>query len=111
MGAFLRRCRCENAEERPKVHRRADAPGRARRGNDFALSGLRQRAYFWAMADTSSAKPCPICRKPAAERFRPFCSGRCKDVDLNRWFKGAYAIPAAESADDSDDQAQPPRGE
>jgi uncharacterized protein len=47
-----------------------------------------------------STKPCPICGKPAAERFRPFCSGRCKDVDLNRWFSGAYAIPAAESADD-----------
>jgi endogenous inhibitor of DNA gyrase (YacG/DUF329 family) len=49
-------------------------------------------------------KPCPICGKPAVERFRPFCSGRCKDVDLNRWFKGAYAIPAAESADDSEEQ-------
>jgi uncharacterized protein len=48
------------------------------------------------------SKPCPICGKPAVERFRPFCSGRCKDVDLNRWFSGAYAIPAAESADDSD---------
>ena len=47
------------------------------------------------------AKSCPICGKPAVERFRPFCSGRCKDVDLNRWFKGAYAIPAAESAEDS----------
>ena len=52
----------------------------------------------------SSAKLCPICRKPAADRFRPFCSARCKDVDLNRWFKGAYAIPAAESADDSEEQ-------
>ena len=52
-------------------------------------------------------KACPICHKPAVERFRPFCSGRCKDVDLNRWFKGTYAIPAAESADDSD---EPERG-
>ena len=50
------------------------------------------------------SKSCPICGKPAAERFRPFCSGRCKDVDLNRWFKGAYAIPAVESSDDSDEQ-------
>ena len=56
------------------------------------------------------AKPCPICGKPAAERFRPFCSGRCKDVDLNRWLSGAYAIPAAESADDSEEQERaPPR--
>jgi endogenous inhibitor of DNA gyrase (YacG/DUF329 family) len=62
------------------------------------------------MADTPP-KPCPICQKPAADRFRPFCSGRCKDVDLNRWFKGAYAIPAAESADDSDEQERPRQGE
>ena len=52
-------------------------------------------------------RPCPICGKPAVERFRPFCSPRCKDVDLNRWFKGAYAIPAAESADDSEEQEVP----
>ena len=59
---------------------------------------------------TQQAKSCPTCGKPATERFRPFCSGRCKDVDLNRWFKGAYAIPAAESADDSEEQERvPPR--
>jgi endogenous inhibitor of DNA gyrase (YacG/DUF329 family) len=49
-------------------------------------------------------KPCAICGKPATERFRPFCSVRCKNVDLNRWFKGAYAIPAVESEDDSEEQ-------
>jgi len=36
---------------------------------------------------------CPICGKPAVARFRPFCSPRCKDVDLHRWFTGAYAVP------------------
>lgn len=57
------------------------------------------------MAEPSyPSKSCPICGKPAAERFRPFCSGRCKDVDLNRWFSGTYAIPAVESAEDSDGQ-------
>ena len=39
---------------------------------------------------------CPICSKPAAEAFRPFCSKRCADVDLNRWLGGQYAIPAEE---------------
>jgi endogenous inhibitor of DNA gyrase (YacG/DUF329 family) len=59
------------------------------------------------MAEPSyPSKTCPICGKPTVERFRPFCSGRCKDVDLNRWLSGAYAIPAAESADDSDGEAQ-----
>ena len=41
-------------------------------------------------------RKCPICGKPAAERFRPFCSKRCADVDLHRWFSGRYAVPAAE---------------
>lgn len=37
---------------------------------------------------------CPICRKnPTAPEYRPFCSKRCSDVDLQRWFTGAYAIP------------------
>ena len=71
--------------------------------NGFAPHG--RRPYLDAMAEPSYvSKPCPICGKPAAERFRPFCSGRCKDVDLNRWFKGAYAIPAAESAEDSEQE-------
>ena len=36
---------------------------------------------------------CPVCGKPAAEGFKPFCSKRCADVDLNRWLKGGYIIP------------------
>lgn len=42
----------------------------------------------------SLPKPCPICRMPALERYHPFCSKRCADVDLGRWLKGSYAIPA-----------------
>lgn len=38
-------------------------------------------------------RPCPICGKPSAQAFHPFCSSRCADVDLNRWLTGAYAIP------------------
>jgi endogenous inhibitor of DNA gyrase (YacG/DUF329 family) len=51
-----------------------------------------------------AAKACPICGKPAAEKHAPFCSPRCADVDLNRWLKGAYAIPAVET-DDPDDES------
>jgi endogenous inhibitor of DNA gyrase (YacG/DUF329 family) len=39
-------------------------------------------------------KRCPICGKPAVEAFKPFCSRRCADVDLNRWLSGNYVIPA-----------------
>lgn len=42
--------------------------------------------------------PCPICRKPAAADFRPFCSDRCQKIDLGRWLKGVYAIPTDEPA-------------
>jgi endogenous inhibitor of DNA gyrase (YacG/DUF329 family) len=41
-------------------------------------------------------RPCPICGAPATERDRPFCSPRCANVDLNRWLRGVYAIPASE---------------
>ena len=48
----------------------------------------------------SSAKPCPICRKPMVAAYRPFCSKRCADVDLNRWFSGAYVVAGKEEEDE-----------
>jgi hypothetical protein len=50
---------------------------------------------------TDAARHCPICGKPAEEKFRPFCSKRCADVDLARWLKGVYAIPAEEKVPDA----------
>lgn len=47
------------------------------------------------------APKCPICGKPARAEYRPFCSKRCADVDLQRWLSGAYAIPAAEAENGS----------
>jgi uncharacterized protein len=62
----------------------------------------------------ASGNPCPICGKPAVAEYRPFCSKRCADVDLQRWFTGRYAIPVVEDEDgpdeSSDDAGQPPRG-
>ena len=49
--------------------------------------------------------PCPICEKPAADAYRPFCSRRCADIDLGRWMTGSYAIPAAEE-EPGDDLAE-----
>ncbi len=43
---------------------------------------------------------CPICRKPGVAAYKPFCSSRCADVDLGRWFSGSYAAAAVESPDD-----------
>ena len=47
-------------------------------------------------------RDCPICGKPASGEAYPFCSKRCADVDLNRWLKGAYAIPSAEAPGDGE---------
>jgi uncharacterized protein len=50
-----------------------------------------------------TGKPCPICGKPAVEASRPFCSERCRAVDLNRWLSNSYAIPAARDDDEDAD--------
>ncbi len=59
-------------------------------------------------SDPSSPKPvsCPICGKPAIEAYRPFCSKRCADIDLGRWFSGGYAI-AGRPDDEEADAAVP----
>ncbi|MBS0241847.1 MAG: DNA gyrase inhibitor YacG [Proteobacteria bacterium] len=55
---------------------------------------------------------CPICRKPAVEKYRPFCSKRCADIDLGRWLTGGYAVPGGDSdADEDGDGLVPPRQE
>ncbi|WP_298837463.1 DNA gyrase inhibitor YacG [uncultured Roseobacter sp.] len=37
---------------------------------------------------------CPMCGRPTEEKVRPFCSKRCADLDLARWFNGSYAVPS-----------------
>lgn len=48
-------------------------------------------------------RPCPICGKPSSQQFHPFCSGRCSDIDLNRWLSGSYVIPADDDEDVEED--------
>jgi endogenous inhibitor of DNA gyrase (YacG/DUF329 family) len=43
------------------------------------------------------------------ERFQPFCSRRCADIDLNRWLGGVYAVPVTQDSDE--DGAAPEEGE
>jgi len=43
-------------------------------------------------------RPCPTCKRPLEEdsdAHRPFCSERCRNVDLSKWMEGDYAIPGA----------------
>ncbi|MGE4262795.1 DNA gyrase inhibitor YacG [Shewanella sp.] len=46
---------------------------------------------------------CPTCQKPVewttASTFRPFCSERCKLIDLGEWASEKYAIPVKSEID------------
>lgn len=61
--------------------------------------------------------PCPTCQRPVAwspeSPFRPFCSERCKLIDLGAWVSEQRSIPGEEIADtwpdDRDASGQPPR--
>ena len=64
----------------------ADPPKDA--GREKAASGESSKA---------ATKPCPECGKPASPATAPFCSPRCRDVDLNRWLSGKYVIPGRET--------------
>jgi len=44
------------------------------------------------VAPLRSRRPCPECGKPTTRESYPFCSVRCKEVDLNRWLAGSYVI-------------------
>ena len=54
---------------------------------------------------------CPICKKPvevpavtpavrSAKSAFPFCSERCKLIDLGRWLDGKYQVPVVEEDGD-----------
>jgi endogenous inhibitor of DNA gyrase (YacG/DUF329 family) len=54
---------------------------------------------------------CPICGKPVVEKFQPFCSRHCADVDLHRWFSGVYAVPGKGEEDEDGLPAAKPGNE
>jgi len=46
------------------------------------------------MSETPKTLPCPICKKPVAitDENVPFCSDRCRTIDLGKWASGDYKI-------------------
>jgi hypothetical protein len=57
-----------------------------------------------------AAPTCPTCEKPLPEDKRPefpFCSERCRTIDLGRWLNGDYRIPIAHADEDEDGAAVP----
>ncbi len=52
-------------------------------------------------------RPCPECGRPSARETFPFCSPRCKSIDLHRWLSGSYAIPVRDDEDEQDNEPTP----
>ena len=53
-----------------------------------------------------STRKCPICGKPRQPEHTPFCSTRCRDRDLLRWFGEGYAIPGRAAANSDPDERE-----
>jgi len=51
---------------------------------------------------TKGAGACPICGQPSVDRFKPFCSARCKQIDLHRWLGEVYVVPGDEGPANED---------
>ncbi|WP_273721784.1 MULTISPECIES: DNA gyrase inhibitor YacG [unclassified Bartonella] len=47
--------------------------------------------------------PCPICGQMAQQNTYPFCSTRCRAIDLNRWLSGAYILPPPPQVSDEEE--------
>ncbi|MBX6423675.1 DNA gyrase inhibitor YacG [Thermosulfurimonas sp. F29] len=50
---------------------------------------------------------CPICGRPTSWRknpYRPFCSERCKLVDLDRWFSEEYRISVSRDTMEAEEE-------
>jgi endogenous inhibitor of DNA gyrase (YacG/DUF329 family) len=54
---------------------------------------------------------CPTCGKKVEwsekNKFRPFCSERCKQIDLGAWAEEKYSIPAVNPPRDFDEDDIP----
>jgi endogenous inhibitor of DNA gyrase (YacG/DUF329 family) len=57
--------------------------------------------------------PCPTCKGPAlfhaSNRWRPFCSERCRQVDLGAWASEQFRVAGAAPTEEDLNQAAPPR--
>jgi endogenous inhibitor of DNA gyrase (YacG/DUF329 family) len=55
-------------------------------------------------SESAREMPCPTCKKPASfspqNAFRPFCSERCKLIDLGAWASEEFKIPTNETVMD-----------
>ena len=79
--------------------------GRGHAGTLNALARRGIKAYDYGVSTT--VRECSVCRKPVAPRAEnpafPFCSKRCRMVDLGRWLGEEYRVPDRQ-ADEQEDE-------
>ena len=51
----------------------------------------------------ATPRPCPLCNKPSAADYHPFCSRGCRDRDLINWFGEDYRLPVSPGEMEGDD--------
>jgi endogenous inhibitor of DNA gyrase (YacG/DUF329 family) len=57
---------------------------------------------------------CPICEKrfdPATSPAMPFCSQRCRQIDLGRWLREVYSVPIEREPEEEGESGQGGEGE
>jgi endogenous inhibitor of DNA gyrase (YacG/DUF329 family) len=58
------------------------------------------------MAGQDPQLQCPVCRRPVAKRVDnpafPFCSPRCRTIDLGEWLTESYRVPEGEDETERD---------
>ncbi len=84
-------------QETGATHKAQDAPDHDEKGVEGAEGG--------DIVHLRPPKPCPTCGKPSTRKAYPFCSGRCADVDLNRWLTGRYVVPGRPLEDGDEQEA------
>ena len=63
---------------------------------------LLRKSHMKVMPHGQRRANCPICGKAVVAEFRPFCSRRCADIDLNRWLSGVYTVPVTEDEEEDE---------
>ena len=71
---------------------------------DYLCEACGETTEIFQSITAKPVKKCPECGKESKRETYPFCSQRCKDIDLNRWLSGSYAIPVTEAEENLDDE-------
>lgn len=50
------------------------------------------------------SKLCKTCGKAEEEKYRPFCSARCAQIDLGKWLNGSFVVPGKDEPDEEENE-------